>query len=312
MENKEAVKIAKQVYSLSKKLVKAKPDSPVIKEFQTSFMQFREIEKHYQRKENQLFPFLEQKGFTGPSKVMWGKHDEIRAVIKEIDTKSNSNDFKEIKSLCSKLLGAIKKMIFMEEKILFPTSLKKLNEMDWITIRQGEKEIGYSWITPGNVWDANLASVMMNKKPETVESESINKIISDSLHIDEGNLTTDQINMMLKTLPIDITYVDENDTVLYYSATEDRIFPRSPGIIGRKVQNCHPPKSVHVVEKILTSFKNKEKKSADFWINMNGMMIYIRYFPMFDKSGNYKGCLEVSQEISEIKKLEGERRLLDW
>jgi len=133
----------------------------------------------------------------------------------------------------------------------------------------------------------------------------------DTLHLEEGDLTLEQINLMLKNLPVDISYVDENDIVRYYSATDDRIFPRSSGVIGRAVQKCHPSKSVYIVEKILQSFKKKEKKVAEFWINLNEKLIYIRYFALYDKEGNYKGVIEVSQDVTGIRALKGEKRLLD-
>jgi len=133
-----------------------------------------------------------------------------------------------------------------------------------------------------------------------------------SLSLDTGQLSIDQINIMLKHLPVDVSFVDSNDELRYYSETRERIFPRSPGVIGRKVQNCHPPKSVHVVNKILEEFKKGSKDSAEFWIEVKGRFIYIRYFAMRDADGNYRGTLEVSQDVTEIRKLEGERRLLDW
>jgi hypothetical protein len=133
-----------------------------------------------------------------------------------------------------------------------------------------------------------------------------------SLTLDTGLLTAEQINLMLMHLPVDISFVDENDKVAYYSQTEDRIFPRSPGIIGRSVQNCHPPRSVHVVEKILQEFKAGSKDSAEFWIQMKGRFIHIRYFAMRDNNGNYRGTLEVSQDVTSIRGLEGDKRLLDW
>jgi len=117
---------------------------------------------------------------------------------------------------------------------------------------------------------------------------------------------------MLKNLPVDITFVDESGKVCFYSANADRIFPRSPAVIGRDVQNCHPPKSVHVVNEIVQSFKEKAKDMAEFWIQKDGMFIYIRYFPVYDRRGDYKGVIEVSQEVSGIRALEGERRILDW
>jgi DUF438 domain-containing protein len=133
-----------------------------------------------------------------------------------------------------------------------------------------------------------------------------------SLNLDTGQMTVEQVNLLLTHLPVDISFVNENDEVIYYSNTEDRIFPRSPGIIGRTVQNCHPAKSVDVVEKILNKFKSGNKDSADFWIQMRGRFIHIRYFAVRDRMGSYKGCLEVSQDVTDIRSLQGEKRLLDW
>lgn len=134
----------------------------------------------------------------------------------------------------------------------------------------------------------------------------------NTFHLDEGNLSVERMNLLLKNLPVDLTYVDENDKVLYYSQGKERIFPRSPAIVGRNVQNCHPPKSVHIVNKILESFKKKEKNAAEFWITLNDRFIHIRYFALYDDNGNYKGVIEVSQDVTDIRNLEGERRLLDW
>lgn len=144
--------------------------------------------------------------------------------------------------------------------------------------------------------------------PLCLEAEAI----GDKLNLDIGNLSLEQINTMLKTLPVDLTFVDDKDEVAYYSDTEDRIFPRSKGIIGRAVQNCHPPKSVHIVEDILQKFKSGEKDVAEFWIQMDGNFIMIRYFALRDEEGKYMGTLEVSQELSRLRTLEGERRLVQW
>lgn len=261
------------------------------------------VELHYIRKENQLFPFLEGVDFTGPSKVMWGKHDEIRTLFRKVEDDYKSGDLTLVKKEVSTLIRSLKNMIFMEEKILFPTALRKLPPQAWSVIRKGESAIGYSWINPGNLWDANI--VESSAQVETMD-------VSGKIPLDTGALTGLQLNLLLKNLPVDITYVDENDKVAYYSNGKERIFPRSPGIIGREVANCHPPKSVHIVEKIVEALKNKEKDSAEFWIKMNGLFIHIRYFPIFDDKGIYRGIIEVSQEVSGIRALEGERRLLDW
>ena len=283
-----------------------------IANFKEHFNRLREIEKHYQRKENQLFPMLEAKKFTGPTKVMWGKHDEIRDMIREIDKHINNQAWGEILKAAQTLSTAIKKLIFLEEKILYPTSAKKLNASEWAEIKMGEPEIGYAWVTPSNLWDANLARAMKpDSKGIKIENEKIQQD-NGKIKLSQGQLTAGQVDLLLKNLPVDITFVDENDKVCYYSDTKHRIFPRSPAIIGRAVQNCHPPKSMHVVEDIVKNFKEKKKDMAEFWIQMDGKFIYIRYFPVYDEKGAYKGVIEVSQEVSDIQKLEGERRLLDW
>ncbi|MDT8299381.1 MAG: PAS domain-containing protein, partial [Spirochaetaceae bacterium] len=251
-----------------------------------------EVEKHYARKENQLFPYLEEVDFTGPSKVMWGKHDEIRELLKNV-----SDDFTRRKG--RSLITSMKRMIFMEEKILFPTALRKLPDATWKKVRRGENEIGYAWIKPGSLWD-----------PDVIPTEPTLRHPTNDIELSVGRLLPDQIDLMLRNLPLDVTYVDENDRVRYYSQGKERIFPRSPGIIGREVQNCHPPKSVHVVQKIVDDFKNRRRSEAEFWIQMGGKFIHIRYFPLFDKDV-YRGVLEVSQDLTPLRELQGEKRLLD-
>ncbi len=311
-ENREAKRILKKLIKAAKKIKKATPQAKDIQIFKDHFQQLKEFEKHFQRKENQLFPELEAKKFTGPTKVMWGKHDEIREMIRNIqkliDKEQWSSLYKQIKSLSS----AIKKLIFLEEKILYPTSMKKLNTKEWADIKQGGPEIGYAWVTPSNLWEAQLEKSLKTKGKNTEEMKTMKPKDKDTIKLSQGKLTTQQIDLLLKNVPFDLTFVDENDTVRYYSDTEDRIFPRSPAIIGRKVQNCHPPKSVHIVNKIVQNFKDKKKDHADFWIHLGDKFVYIRYFPVYDEDGNYKGVIEVSQEVSDIQKLEGERRLLDW
>jgi len=124
-------------------------------------------------------------------------------------------------------------------------------------------------------------------------------------------LTREQIDLLLRHLPVDITFVDENDRVRYYSDTPDRIFPRSPEVIGRAVQNCHPTKSAHIVNGIVQAFKDKIRDVAEFWIRRDGKLIFIRYFPVYSADGSYRGVLEVSQDVTRIQALEGERRLLE-
>jgi DUF438 domain-containing protein len=260
------------------------------------------IENHYVRKENQLFPKLESYQVTGPSAVMWALHDDVRTAIKISRKELADGDPKAVTSL-NEVVITIRDMIYKEEHILYPMSLETLTDRDWLDVRDGEAEIGYSWIEPMVEWTPDI--------PED-QGKVIGAAVMGTVALDTGALTPEQVNLMLKALPVDITYVDENDRVAFYSAGKHRVFPRSSGIIGREVKRCHPPTSVHIVENILHSFKNKEKDEAEFWINMGGKMIHIRYYPMFDDEGNYKGTMEVTQDITEIQKLKGDHLLLDW
>jgi len=262
-----------------------------------------EIHKHYLKKENQLFPRLEEKGMSGPSQVMWGIHDEIRKNIKDVLNQISEMDLNVISS-SKDLIQKIRDMIYKEENILYPMSLDAFTVHDWLAVKDGEEEIGYAWIQPLTEWIPEV-----REEGEIVEPASE---IAEKLRLDVGNLTSEQVNLILTHIPFDITFVNENDEVEYYSQGKERIFPRSPGIIGRTVQRCHPPKSVHVVEKILLEFKSGNKDVAEFWIRAGEKMVHIRYFAVRDKQGSYKGTLEVSQEITDIKLLKGERRLLDW
>jgi len=316
-ENRALRKILRRMRPLLKQV----PRGARSREFQAVLEELKALEIHYRRKENQLFPYLEQVEFTGPSKVMWGKHEEIRTQLREFEDAYKQEDWNRFAALGRGLLRAVGRMIFMEEKILFPTSLKKLSEKQWAEIRRGEPEIGYAWVQPGNLWDPSVviaASVAKELgKPGGSEAASGAEITagaeeSGEIPLDVGKLLPQQINLMLRNLPIDMTYVDENDRVRYYSQGRERIFPRSPAVVGRAVQNCHPPNSVHVVEKILESFKQKERDTAEFWLTLDGRFIHIRYFALYDQEGIYRGVVEVSQDVTDIRALEGQKRLLDW
>lgn len=311
-----------------------------------ALVDFRKIVVHYTRKENQLFPYLEAKGFDAPSKVMWGKHDEIRALFREADESLQAGDYAALSRAVSSLAGKASRMFFMEERILFPTSLRKLDERDWIAIRRGESAIGYAWISPGGAWDPDIAeakleplagqaapppkSTYAHEAASAPSAEAAREgaqngmdaaraaelpppsAMPGALRLGEGWMPLETIDLMLKNLPVDISFVDEHDRVLYYSDGKERIFPRSPAVIGRDVHNCHPPKSVDTVHRIMEAFKKKEKDTAEFWIEMGGKFIHIRYFAVYAPDGSYKGTLEVSQDATGIRALQGQRRLLDW
>jgi DUF438 domain-containing protein len=269
--------------------------------------ELREYEKHYARKENVLFPLLEKHGFTGPPSVMWAIHDDVRAGWKKLDTLlGGAPDPAAVAEVFDPLTTAMREMFYKEENILFPTAMQMLSQEEWAAIRAQEAEVGYCYVQPGGA-----------PLPEQV-APAEEKLTGEGLiPLEVGALTAQQINWLLKSLPVDVTYVDKDDTVRYFSATRERIFPRSPAIIGRKVQKCHPPASVHLVQRILDDFREGRRDVAEFWIQMGpadagGKFIHIRYFAIRDERGEYQGTLEVSQDVTHIRTLEeGERRLLD-
>ena len=282
---------------------------------------------HYTRKENQLFPYLEKQGFTGPSRVMWGKHDEIRALFKEAKDALDARDARDARprgfhSLARTLGAKIEKMIFMEEHILIPEATRRLSEREWAEIRRGEDAIGFAWIQPSSLYDAGIVlaktrvlTPIVAAAPvaaaEVPAAEAPTAAV-DLIDLATGRVPKDLLDLALRTMPVDISIIDENDRVLYYSDSPHRLFPRSPAAIGRSVQNCHPQKSVDTVNKILSAFRKKEKSKARFWIEMGGRFILIEYYALYGAAGEYRGTLEVSQDLTELRALQGQRRLLDW
>ncbi|HEY9185424.1 MAG TPA: PAS domain-containing protein [Salegentibacter sp.] len=273
------------------------------------FNQLQSIERRFERKENQLFPFLEQKGWNGPSQGMWSFHDNLREQFRLLRKKIAKGEYKEVAADAGFLISGIHRLLLIEEDVLFPNALEILSEKDWIEVRKGEEEIGWMLVeTP----------VAFPKKEEYIHpaqdttKRELTFSLENTSHYDEGYMTVDQVNLLLKTMPLDITFVDENDKVIFYNRGEERVFPRSAGIIGREVRFCHPPKSVGTVLKILEEFKKGTKNEASFWINFKGRLIYIRYFAVRDSEKKYRGVIEMSQDITDIKKIEGENRLLNW
>ena len=276
----------------------------------------QKFEKHYVRKENILFPYLEKKWDNySPLQVMWSLHDDIRKGLKELlellEKENKLNN--EIRKKFGQLFLTMYRMVFKEEKIIFPIAVETLTENEWKEIQKQSLEEGYIFIDTPSKEDMIIKN--RAEKEKGIESISISNDFSLEgvfLGLGTGNLSLEQIKMMINNLPVDITYVDENDKVRFFSNPEERFFPRSKAIIGRDVQNCHPPESVHIVENILDSFKSGDKDKARFWIQMKGKFVLIEYFALRDNSGNYRGTIEVSQDITELRELEGEKRLLDW
>lgn len=271
------------------------------------FNQITDVDKHYQRKEYLLFPYLEQKGITGPPKVMWGKHDEIRELIKGslevIHTKDISLD--ELKAVADILLlpalKGVEEMTGKENEILFPMSLDALTDAEWYQIHQQTMDIGYCLYDPPFDW-----------KPSDLAGEVIESHDTGQIKLPSGSFSNEELLAILNTLPVDITFVDKHDKVKFFSQGKERIFTRSRSIINRDVRNCHPPASAHIVDKIIEDFRTGKQSHAPFWIQMGGKFIHIEYFALRNPDGEYLGTLEVSQNLSDLRKLDGEQRILSY
>jgi DUF438 domain-containing protein len=257
--------------------------------------------QYFSIKENLLFPIIEKHWDDYKCvQIMWSIHDDIRSYMKQLSSLLNTDNFdlKQFNIITSKLYFDLKAIRFRDENILFPQMLLSIpdEEMDKIN---------------HEITDFEIPFVKIEEKKIQPKTEN-NFNIKGDVDLGTGSMSAEQIMLIFNHLPVDITYVDENNKVKYYSTPKHRIFPRTNAIIGREVQNCHPPESVHVVEKIVDAFRNGEKNDASFWIPMGPKFVLIKYFAVRDVNGVFRGTLEVSQEISDIKALEGEKRLLDW
>ena len=284
---------------------KTADDQDAVSKLLEGFRLLLEVDRHYARKENLLFPYLEKYGITAPPKVLWGVDDEIRAAIKETIRMLENYDGgkKVLLEKANEAVAKAREMIFKEENILFPMAMDTLSEDEWQKIYEESHEFGYSLITPDAPWKPARVDPAGQAK---MEGESDGKIV----RFDAGAMTHEEINALLNTLPLDITFVGKDDTVRYFTQGKDRIFARPKTIIGRNVQNCHPPASVHVVEKIVEDLKSGKKDHEDFWIRMGDKYVYIRYFAVRNAEGEYLGVAEVTQDIKPIQELTGEKRLL--
>ena len=271
-------------------------------ELKTDIEQLSRIGVHYQKKENILFPYLEKYGISAPPKVMWGVDDEVRQLIKHSQAAVGGGDANAVRETVSKTLDRIAEMIFKEENILFPMMLETLSPDEWKRIADDSAEYGYCLIDDAPQW---APSTMQEEKASETQAASEGGLVFPT-----GTLKLNEVVRLMDTLPFDITFVDKDDTVKYFSQGKDRVFPRTKAIIGRKVGNCHPPASVHIVEKIVSDFKSGAKDHEDFWIRMGGKYVFIRYFAVRGESGEYLGTLEVTQDIAPIQAINGEKRLM--
>lgn len=310
-ENKELLKVTEEAAQLINNIQEKSDDSlqANLLQLTTLFNNLIDVDKHYQRKEYLLFPYLEKKGITGPPKVMWGKHDEIRELIKGsieiLKTPEITKDdiIASAEIILTPAITGVAEMVIKEEEILLPMALDNISDVEWWEIQKQSIEIGFCLYDPQIEW-----------KPAGVSEEDINKIQKDgeSIQLPSGSFSAEEILSILNTLPVDITFVDKDDKVKFYSQSKDRIFQRNRAIINRDVRHCHPPASTHIVEKILEDFKSGKQDRAPFWIKMDEKLIHIEYFALRNKDGEYIGTLEVSQDLTEFRKLGGERRILSY
>ena len=263
---------------------------------------FRELlvfKKHYVIKENQLFPVIEKyMPQHGCLQIMWSFHDDIyRNLNSLIEKLSDENsDVFDINQLFGIVFFNMLAIKFREEKILFPVIMESIPTEEIEALLEESLELGYPYYTP-------TASITKNKEEKSMQGK---------INLGTGSVTVEQLKLIFSHLPVDITYVDENDTVLFFSTPPDRIFPRTKAVIGRTVQNCHPHESIEIVNRIVETFKKGDKDMAEFWFNMGPKMVLIQYYAVRDEEGEYRGVLEVSQEVSHIRELEGVKKLLDW
>jgi hypothetical protein len=310
-ENKALKRVAGNVISTLEalKYVKEEHFEETVLQLKSGFNQLVDVDKHYQRKEYLLFPYLEKTGITGPPKVMWGKHDEIRELLKGSIEILHTPDLTKDDLIASAeivLIPAVKGVIDMtvkEEEILFPMAMDSLSDGDWYQIRKQSVEIGFCLYDPPTEWT-----------PEGLEAENINEAQKEggNIQLPSGGFTAEELLAILNTVPVDMTFVDRNDKVKYFTQGNERIFQRNRAILNRDVRHCHPPASAHIVDKILEDFKSGKQDRAPFWINLGGKFIHIEYFALRNEKGEYLGTLEVSQNLTEYRALEGEQRILSY
>ncbi len=259
-----------------------------------------DVDKHYARKEQLLFPYLEKCGITGPSVNMWRLDDFIRDAIKAAKRNLTryDGDKKAMLRELNEIVEQLRSMIYREEQILLPMAMEHLTEDEWLKIARESDVIGFCLIDHVEAWTP----------PRDRMDE---KSFADGfINLGTGVLSVQQLELLLNHLPVDLTFIDHNDIVRYFSHGKERIFTRTKAVIGRTVQNCHPPKSAHVVEALLDDFKSGKKDSEDFWIKFRDKYVYVRYFAVRDDNNVYMGTLEFTQNIDPIQAIQGEKRIL--
>lgn len=288
--------------------------------------------RHLSRKQNQLYPALEKYGFDRPTQIMWTFDDKVRGLISESRRLLEAGKQAEFLALQPIMADAFRDLADKEQEVLLPTAYKLVSDNEFSHMSRGDHEIGFALITPtpfyGNATtntnginstktDLNSPASEQNFMSELVALLGKYNVATapsaeTELDVATGKLSLERINLLFKHMPVDLSYVDENELVKFYSDTKHRIFPRSANVIGREVRNCHPAKSVHLVEEIIEKFRSGEQDKAEFWINKPEAFIYILYTAVRDEQGNFKGVLEMMQDCTRIRSLEDSRTLLTW
>jgi len=310
-ENKELLKVVDQLEELYGKISSMSSTDEIASYFlqiKTHFNNLMDVEKHYLRKENLVFPYLEKYEITGPPKVMWGKHNETRELLKAslgVLNDPSGLSLEEagtaIQLVFKPASDAVADMTMKEDQILLPMVMDKLTELEWYEIYKQTLEIGFCLYDPDIEW-----------KPELGEEEITESGDSELIQLPSGSFTKAELQAILNSLPVDMTFVDKNEKVKYFSQGKERVFHRSRAILNRDVKLCHPPSSVHIVEQILEDFSSGKQDHAPFWIQMKGKFIFIEYYALRDEDGEFLGTLEVSQDLTEKRALDGEQRILSY
>ena len=278
---------------------------------------------HLSRKQNQLYSILERKGFDRPTTTMWLLDDFIRDEVRDARRLLEEDREEEFIAMQPVIVADILDLIEKEETVLYPTSLAMIRPDEFEEMKAGDREIGFAWIKVG----AGSRTEETKKPLPATEAAGFASDLAallgkygfsggstpgQLLEVATGQMTLEQINLVYKHMPVDFSYVDENEIVRFYTDTDHRVFPRSKNVIGRDVKNCHPRTSVHLVEEIIDKFRRGEQDEVDFWINKPGLFIYIYYVAVRDEEGRFRGILEMMQDCTRIRSLEGSRTLLSW
>ena len=316
-ENDEMRRLLKQVEELAQ--------YPVIKnQWLELYDELHKFRLHLSRKQNQLYSILERKGFDRPTTTMWLLDDFIRDEIRDARRLLEENKDDEFIAMQPTVVADVLDLMQKEETVLYPTSLAMIRPAEFEEMKSGDHEIGFAWIRVGK--EAPKADTTKEAVPATAAAGFANELASllgkygfgggstpgALLEVATGQMTLEQINLVYKHMPVDFSYVDENEIVRFYTDTDHRVFPRSKNVIGRDVKNCHPRTSVHLVEEIIEKFRRGEQNEVDFWINKPGLFIYIYYVAVRDEEGRFRGVLEMMQDCTRIRSLEGSRTLLSW